>query len=473
MESLGREIERARTATSGAPTAAGAARSAVILASPELATWADDEAFMAQLLRRLGSHDQLDAAYAGEGPAVDVLFGVTQGLSPSHLLGQPRKGLSVLYSNSDSLLPSIWQEEPAAGPRTSPDRAATVAFTGGPATSAASSLGITLPLANTIFQNGRRSTLLASQWQPSSGRWTPNRMAERQRQEIACLQGRNLRPHIPLVPLTPPRKIVAGLGNIVRQIGIDGDAAPASQELEELIPGMYARRWQKDDAQAPAPMGVWAWVIPPHVVESGQLAGLRAYQQHSDEGELSLALEAAGLFDGLLSSRCRLHKIRKYTPPESTDNIGADRETVSGGGGWGAKKGLLSLDPETNYTAPEEEDVEMFIKAFQERGSSGDASEGIVTPGHYLLFCAEPQLVGEAAAGPVTPPFSLGVAPNPEQWQLGGHGQDEAGEGRGETLAGCFSATSSTGLYLKGESGFSTKIDVPRASFLASLSASD
>lgn len=264
------------------------------------------------MLRRLGSHDQLDGAHSGGGPAVDVLFGVTQGLSPSHLLGNPRPGLSILYSSSESLLPSLWQEEPVAGPRTSPDRAATVTFTGGPATSPASPLGITLPLANTIFQNGRRSTLLASRWQSSLGHWAPDRMAERQHQEIACLQGRHLRPHVPLVPLTPPRKIVAGLGNIVRQIDIDGDAAPASKELEELIPAMYDRRWQKDDVQAPAPVGVWAWVIPARVVESGQLAGLRAYQQHLDEGELSLALEAADLFDGLLSSRCRLHKIRKY-----------------------------------------------------------------------------------------------------------------------------------------------------------------
>lgn len=110
----------------------------------------------------------------------------------------------------------------------------------------------------------------------------------------------------------------------------------------------------------------------------------------------------------------------------------------------------------------------MFIKAFQELGSGGgEAPEGIVTPGHYLLFCAEPQLVGEAA-GPVMPPFSLGVAPKSEQWQLG-HSHGEAGE----TLAGSFSATSSTGLYLKTESGFSTKIDVPWASFLASRPASD
>lgn len=114
----------------------------------------------------------------------------------------------------------------------------------------------------------------------------------------------------------------------------------------------------------------------------------------------------------------------------------------------------------------------MFIKAFQERGGvEGEASEGIVTPGHYLLFCAEPQLVGEAA-GQVTPPFSLGVAPNPEQWQVS-PGHDEAGESPGETSLGCFSATSSTGLYLKAETGFSTKIDVPRASFLASFSVPD
>lgn len=90
---------------------------------------------------------------------------------------------------------------------------------------------------------------------------------------------------------------------------------------------------------------------------------------------------------------------------------------MSGGGGWGLKQGLLSLDPETSYTQPEQEDIEMFIKAFQERGSS-NPSEGLVTPGSYILFCIEPQLTTEdiwSQGKRKSSTMSLGVAPTTDE----------------------------------------------------------
>jgi len=87
---------------------------------------------------------------------------------------------------------------------------------------------------------------------------------------------------------------------------------------------------------------------------------------------------------------------------------------VSGGGGWGAKQGLLSLDPETTYAQPEQNDIDAFVKAFEERNSA-EPSSGLVSPGSYVLFCVEPYLTTEQKKSLRLPPvLSLGVSPSAE-----------------------------------------------------------
>lgn len=63
------------------------------------------------------------------------------------------------------------------------------------------------------------------------------------------------------------------------------------------------------------------------------------------------------------------------------------KSAVSGGGGWGAKKGLLALDPETKFGPSEHEDLDSFINSFHERNSS--ASSGLLPPGSYVQFFIE------------------------------------------------------------------------------------
>lgn len=147
---------------------------------------------------------------------------------------------------------------------------------------------------------------------------------------------------------------------------------------------------------------------------------------------------------------------------------------MSGGGGWGLKQGLLSLDPETSYIEPEEDSIEMFIKAFQERDSS-DSSEGLVTPGSYVLFCIEPYGTERNTPGQKpTPTISLGVAPTNDE----GVALDNT-KGDVEVHDGHFGASSTIGLFLrtmpetngscsaegreKPPPQYTTKISVPRA----------
>ncbi|CAJ2513875.1 Uu.00g019940.m01.CDS01 [Anthostomella pinea] len=432
---------------------------AAILASRDFTTWLEDESFMSNLLEAL-----FKSANGGQAnlPGLDVLSGVTDGLSPHRLLGEPQTGFSILYGSSTNILPGLWEREGFES--VSEDKASSVSFITNPLAGDSRPLEITLPLANTIFQNGRRSTLYASKWQSNDmGRMTLGTMNQKSTQKIAMNLGsvNHTSSIVPLLPLTPPRKIVAGLGNIVRQVEVDGSTTPASQELETLIPQVFDARSERYGASSSGPIGVWCWVIPPHVVEAKKLLELKVFQAGSSQTEADLALEATEALSSLLSSGCRLHKI------------------LSGGGGWGLKQGLLSLDPETSYAQPEQDDIEMFIRSFQERDSS-DQSEGLVTPGSYLMFCIEPYWTEEAVKSSnllkSKRSLTLGVAPN--------HDQDSSpqlsSEGV-EVVEGHFGATSSTGLFLRtvpdvpsigandetagAYSAYTTKVDVPRSYF--------
>ena len=56
------------------------------------------------------------------------------------------------------------------------------------------------------------------------------------------------------------------------------------------------------------------------------------------------------------------------------------------------KQGLLSLDPQTTYTTPGDEDIESFIKSFQGESSA----DSIVTPGSYVQFFVSPTLLQDS-----------------------------------------------------------------------------
>lgn len=151
------------------------------------------------------------------------------------------------------------------------------------------------------------------------------------------------------------------------------------------------------------------------------------------------------------------------------------RILVSGGGGWGSKQGLLSLDPDTSYSAAGEGDVESFIRAFRERNKPG-ATEGVVVPGSCLLFCTEPQWAendATASGSPHEAMMTFGVAPADDEEQRPARVSHPV-----EVIANHFGAASQSGIYLgmspQGSPGarrrlglpdspFRTKLDVPRS----------
>ena len=147
---------------------------------------------------------------------------------------------------------------------------------------------------------------------------------------------------------------------------------------------------------------------------------------------------------------------------------------VSGGGGWGLKQGLLSLDPQTRHSTPDQEDVESFIRSF----NGDDSAGGIVTPGSYVQFLVEPAYnpddglredAGTEQADFSSTTFVLGT----HDLALTSPGPDQI-----EVRPNLFGAISSHGIYIAsigdaddegGLPAITTKIDASRSYVVSSL----
>lgn len=70
----------------------------------------------------------------------------------------------------------------------------------------------------------------------------------------------------PLAPITQPRKVLEGLGNILAKIEINGEPSPASKELQVNIPRLLQARGTLSQSDlAAGRVGVWALVYPKHM----------------------------------------------------------------------------------------------------------------------------------------------------------------------------------------------------------------
>lgn len=115
---------------------------------------------------------------------------------------------------------------------------------------------------------------------------------------------------------------------------------------------------------------------------------------------------------------------------------------VSGGGGWGAKKGLLSLDPQsTHFALPEEEAMRRFAQSMSDSADAADSA--FAPPGCTVQFL---MALDEVPGMPVYDPPSIvfgvpgkqqAVSTRPDKMFLGGH----------------FGALSSQGVFVSAPTG--------------------
>lgn len=298
-------------------------------------------------------------------PLPDVMQGV------DHRAGF--EGVSVAVSYSDTAAPGLWSrqnDEKGSGTTGALQRpvlsfrfpceplAVGAGTAPGPVRSRIWSV-VQLPVANTLFHNGQLSTMFATRWARATNP-TPQNGYVRTGKINLTQQTLNMTGMLPddtskyttnlvlgLHPITTPRVIASGLGNIIRELYVDGTSKkpmPASMELEIAI-SQEIKNLQTPD-QRPA---VWALIIP--------------RESRIDDPEI-LNHDAAYWIE----RGGRLHRI------------------LSGGGGWGLKKGLLALDPKIDFNSPELETDGAFDNAQTTDGIQEQALEEIFKPGDLITF---------------------------------------------------------------------------------------
>ncbi|KAM0390152.1 hypothetical protein ACHAQC_008142 [Fusarium culmorum] len=309
---------------------------AVILATSQYTQWLEKDGFMAEFVDLLSGSEKPEQFH--------VLGAVVDHVAPPVPSNKPIQGLSILRGKLDSILPGLWTPEP---PKVREDADKVAALTmdlGNP--------HITIPLTNTTFLNHKTSTLITRRYDLSQSSPKLVEKNEKYSQQISLPLKKQL-PSIndlgiwaPLVPLTHPRVVTESFGNIVRRVSVENESVPASNELEPAVDELHVRK--SDLVQSP--MGIWAIITPPTFSQSGDNSS------SVDPDPEATFRDGENIADLVASTSGHLVTLYKQG--------GRLYQILSGGGGWGAKKGLLSLDPQrTHFSLSEEEEMKRFIQA--------------------------------------------------------------------------------------------------------------
>ena len=268
----------------------------VLLVTPKLAHILDSRETIHRFLKSLhGSGDHL------EGLKLDVVCGVVDSMPPAHtdiplaVGARSREGLSILYGESESLLPDLQKEREGTVEQQS--KPGSIRLLG----NKEAEYAVTLPLANTLFTNGNLSTLSVSEYtasDPKDVRYT-NTVPSQTIQHVSIAA---LDPvatpvyYFAQQPLTVRRRLVEGYGNIVRTLEFDRrNVLGASSELEVKVPKFLEK------VTTDSTIEIWALLIPEHL--AGQNMDIRVEHEYRNTLPYWLARGA------------RLCKVRKWSQP--------------------------------------------------------------------------------------------------------------------------------------------------------------
>ncbi|KAJ5773409.1 hypothetical protein N7457_008305 [Penicillium paradoxum] len=287
----------------------------LLLVTPSFAHWLDPSSpFLSQFFSRLyGSSPGAETLYA-VAAVVDTLPNTTAESSNF----SESEGLSLLAVEQSGVVAKV---TPPRLIRSSASEETNLLFSvpaqaiGQASTGSAHEIG--LRLANTIFVNGRETTLFGTRWLWDNN--TKGYALDKSVELTSCLitataQVVNTTLELPLHPVTERRRVLTSMGNILRQLAKSTDATstepmPASSELEKELPRYIAEHNIMDQR-----VSVWALVETP---------------------DLEVADPGSATHDRLIQSLRQGGKLHRV---------------MSGGGGWGKKQGLLSLDPEVSFS---------------------------------------------------------------------------------------------------------------------------
>ncbi|QVM08019.1 hypothetical protein D8B26_002714 [Coccidioides posadasii str. Silveira] len=303
----------------------------ILLATPALAAWAHARS---TLLPSIMGHIFQDALRTDEeikdiysiSAVVDKLP-IPAGLVSSARSASPEdspafekegcEGISLLIADQESLSGDIvrpMRRRDVSMPEIEPTITYAMTYEQDGGEKVSTEVGVRI--ANTIFVTGTPRTMLASRWRfdEEIGKLKPKETKDLVICRIESNANSSVTPFIPLHPVTQPRKVITSMGNVLSQISTGNGStksAPASAELEKALPA-YIDKHQLQNRR----LAVWALVKPEELHCSSE-----ASPEASGTDDVSNAIKKSA----------RLHRL------------------MSGGGGWGKKQGLLSLDPEYSY----------------------------------------------------------------------------------------------------------------------------
>lgn len=216
--------------------------------TPGLTKFANDDIVTASLVKMLASQGRVGSFELVSAIVDEVPF-----------MGSPMRdayeGISVVRGDRGSILSRPKQSTPK--PRHSIDAVGALTFGLG------GSSEVSVPLSRTIFQNGRPSTLMTSQFDLSNGAPALSKVSEPFAQWISLPPTSLTEPHLhlPLQPVTAPVRVLESFGNILRRVEVGGKSTPASAELEKSIGRIQDAIAQRLPGMR-NPFSVWAVINP-------------------------------------------------------------------------------------------------------------------------------------------------------------------------------------------------------------------
>ncbi|ETI20572.1 hypothetical protein G647_08609 [Cladophialophora carrionii CBS 160.54] len=353
-------------------------RTIVVLTTPSLASLLEPGDFPKDLLPAL-YHGRRSSSAQEPEMVVKCVYGVIDALPvPAPVLARKdepspgltgTEGLAVFLSSDDGRSRSRYASPMAHGGEDG--EAATIlefatAFSpsdldAGDNQGTITSRHVSLPVANTIFVNGQRSTLFEDGWGIKFGETdevTVNYLGRKPLSsyhvDLGCHSDEIVKGgSSPLQQLTEPRKVIGSMGNVLAQIEVGTEAVPASRELEKAVQAFIERN---PTSTAQGPLLVYALIRPQ-----------------------SMTIPTKGSRDG-----------QPYRPLSVLEALwrGAKLFKVSGGGGgWGKRQGLLSLEAAVNFEGRDSQSTAGFPDLDDDQSvAEALGSRGIIPPSSTVEF---------------------------------------------------------------------------------------
>ncbi|KAL8683203.1 MAG: hypothetical protein Q9186_000815 [Xanthomendoza sp. 1 TL-2023] len=317
---------------------------------------------------------------------------VASGNQHKRRIGYTGNGISVMLTESETGAPDLWSPRGEMNGKTSPITqcqstlsfkfGANVEDVGRGERTSFSSKAIKLPVANTIFHNGRESSLQAQRWVVGETileatlacirrTWLNEQVLQMAFPSPEEPNKFPLQVSVPLLALTRRKRVATSMGNVIRQVYDKAEPFPDGPPRDS----------------------------PPEIEPASKDLESAVAQYISEKRDENTNVEIWAVITSPTSSLT-------YTTPNFSKVVkggGHFHKVLGGGGGWGNRQGLLALDPEVDFDVTPELRLTENLDFEPPEEDRGRTSGQIVSPGDIAMFFCR-QLYGSLSGTPSKAP---------------------------------------------------------------------